>query len=137
VGHRDHLGQALFAGRGDGLHVVLENPFERLLGLPLRVLGREGLHPVEGEDPLEVHRLLAPERAVVIERRDARFRRDELGAAAIRDGLDELDDALLDLTIVPGRQGIRLGPGNRAGQRQTHNHEPRHRPSVHRSPLLP
>jgi hypothetical protein len=35
--------------------------------LPLGVLWRKGLDPVEDEDRLEVHRLLGPETIVVVE----------------------------------------------------------------------
>src|SRR5262244_1995096 len=98
---------ALFPRGGDSLHVVLEDSF------PLRVPGRERLHAVEGDESLEIHRLLAPERAVVVERRDARFCSDVPGAAALGHRLDELHDRVLDVAVVPRRQRIRRPRGGR------------------------
>ena len=62
---------AVLAASQRGLHVALEQRGERLLVLPLRMLRRERLHAVEREEQLEIHRLLGPERAVVVERGDA------------------------------------------------------------------
>jgi len=101
VRRRDHFGDAFLPRGGDRLHVTLDDSFERLLRLPLWMRWRQRLHAVEGEERLEVHRLPAPERAVVVEGRDPRLRRHVLGAAALRHRLDELDDRLFDLALVP------------------------------------
>ncbi len=47
--------------------------------------GAIALHPVEGEEELEVHRLLSPQRAVVVEDGDALGRGHEVRAAGIGD----------------------------------------------------
>jgi hypothetical protein len=74
------------------------------------MLARLGLHAIERELELEVERLLRPERAVVVEHRDALGRRDEARAALRRDGRDEREEALLGHTVVPG--GERVGRGD-------------------------
>src|SRR6185436_1746651 len=56
------------------------------------------------------HRLLAPERAVVVERGDPLGGRDEVGPALRRHALDEVDDGRLRLPVVPARQLHRLRP---------------------------
>ena len=50
-------------------------PLNGCVLLPLRVLGRQRLDPVKRERDLEVDRLLRPQRAVVVEGRDALGRR--------------------------------------------------------------
>ena len=107
-GHDDLEHRLLPAGQR-GFQVALEQRGERLLVLPLRMLRRERLHPVEREDQLEIHRLLGPERAVVVERGDALGGRHELRAAFFRGCLDELDDSFLCRAVVPRRQRICLG----------------------------
>ena len=54
-----------------GLPIAREHGLERLLGLPLRLLGRQCRHAVEREQTPGVHRVLDPQRAVLVERRDA------------------------------------------------------------------
>ena len=75
--------------------VALEERGEGFLVVPFRVLRRERLDPVDGEEELEVERLLAPQRAVVVEGGDALVRRHEVGRALLRDALDEAEDRLL------------------------------------------
>ena len=70
------------------------------------MLRRERLHAVEREEQLEVHRLLAPERAVVVEGGDALGRRHEVGRAFLRHLLDKLDDGFLRRGVVPRRQRV-------------------------------
>jgi hypothetical protein len=60
--------QTLLARRGQGFHVMFEQGLERLLRLPFRVLRRHRLHAIECEGKLEVERLFASQRAVVVER---------------------------------------------------------------------
>ena len=111
-GHDDFDHRLLAAGER-AFHVALEQRGERLLVLPLRMLRRERLHPVEREDQLEIHRLLAPERAVVVERGDALGRRHKVRRAFLRDLRDEVDDGLLRRAVVPRGQRVtrRLGSG--------------------------
>jgi hypothetical protein len=70
------------------------------------VLGGHGRHARQREGELEVHGLLGPQRAVVVEDGDALGRGHELGVARVCDAADEVDDALPGRTGVPGRQGI-------------------------------
>ena len=76
------------------------------------MLRRERLHAVEREVKLNGHRLLAPERAVVVEGGDAFRHRHKIGRAGFRHLLDEGDDGLLGLAVVP--RGERVG-GSRNG----------------------
>ena len=55
----------------------------------------ERLHAVEREGELDVHRLLDPKGAVVVEGGDAFGKRDELGISLRRGRLHEPDDRLL------------------------------------------
>ena len=82
---------ALLARRGERLHVALEHRLERLLGLPLRMLRRQRLDAVEREGELEIDRLLAPQRAVIVEGGDAFGRWHEVRAALRRHARDEVE----------------------------------------------
>jgi len=77
------------------LQVAFEDRGERLLVLPLRVLWREHLDAVEDEQGLEIHRLLSPERSVVVERGDPLRLGHEVLAAGHRHALHEAHDGLL------------------------------------------
>ena len=124
--HRDEFDQSLFAGSGQRLHVAVQHRLERLLGLPFRMHGRHGLDAVEREGELHVHRLLDPERAVIVEGRDALVERNEVRPALRRDARDEVEDRSLGRTVVPGRQRIALrlrhrdGGAERGGQHRKH-----------------
>ena len=124
VGHRDQLDQALFAGRGQRLHVAVQHRLERLLGLPAGVLRRQRLDAVEHEGELDVHRLLDPQRAVVVEGGDALVGRHEVRSALRGDAGDESRDRRFGRAVVPGRQRIGLcerGIGaQQSGQRGHH-----------------
>ena len=113
-GH-DNLENGLFAARECTLQIALEQRGERLLALPLRVLGCKGLHAIQSECQLKIHRLLRPEGAVVIEGRDALGGRYEIGGACRCHLFHEFDYGLLGFAIVPGRKRIRgLGDGQSA-----------------------
>jgi hypothetical protein len=99
-GH-DELDEPVFTSREHARQIVLEHALEGLYIPPLRVLGRERAHAVERERELEVHRLLGPKRAVVVENGDTLRRCDEVSGAFCRDALDESDDGLLRRTVVP------------------------------------
>ena len=102
----DHLDEFLLTGRSDGLHVAREQRRERLLVLPLRMLWRQRLDSSNREERLEVQRLLAPQRPIVVEGGDALRHGHELRRAGLRDLLDELDDRFLRARVVPRRQRI-------------------------------
>jgi hypothetical protein len=121
---QQQLHHALLARRAQRLHVAVEHRLERLRRLPFRVLRRQGLHPGECEGELEVDRLLRPERAVVVERRDALLRRHEPGVGTIGDFLDERDNALFGSPVVPRRQRrVRLSPDERGHQKDERGHQ--------------
>ena len=75
---RHELHQALFAGGRKRLHVVIQHRLEWLLGFPIRILRRQHLDAIEDEGELDIHRLLDPQRAVVVERGDALLGRNEI-----------------------------------------------------------
>jgi hypothetical protein len=64
---------------------------------------------------VEIHRLLAPERAVVIEGSDAFGGRDKIGRAFLRHLLDKLDDRLFGRSVVP--RGQRIGGDGFRGEK--------------------
>src|SRR6185369_4701382 len=78
----------------------------RLLRLPLGMRRGERLDAIHGERELRVHRLLGPERAVVVEDGYTLGGRYEVGRALLRRSLDEVDDGLPCRALVPGRQRI-------------------------------
>ncbi|MNN72589.1 hypothetical protein D3C81_1886410 [compost metagenome] len=118
MGRADDLHQAVHAAGGQGLVVVLEDSLERLLGFPLRMLGRHALDFLQGEQHLEVHRLLTPQCAVVVEHGDAFSGFDIVPGAFGGHGLDKLDDAFLRGAIVPRGQGLGRLDQQRQAQRQ-------------------
>ena len=108
VSHRDQLHQTFFARGGERLHVVVQHRLEWLLVGPGRILRRERLDAVQNEGELDVHRLLDPQRAVIVEGRDALLDRDEVRAALIGGTRDEVDDRFLGRALVPRGQSIAL-----------------------------
>ena len=110
------------------LEVALEQRGEGLLVLPFRVLRRERLDPVEGERKLEVHRLLGPQRAVVVERRRC-VRRAARSRAASSSPFDEGDDRPAwrrRSTRAADRQPARGGEGSSATRWRASNDDPAH-----------
>src|SRR5476649_1893527 len=75
---QSQLHHAALARFGEGLHVAFEYRLEGLLVLPLRMQGCHRLDTFEHEGKLEIHRLLGPQGAVVVEHRDALGRRYEV-----------------------------------------------------------
>ena len=71
---------------------------------------------------LEVHRLLGPERAVVVEGGDALGHRNEIRRSFGGHALDESNDRLFRRAVVPGRQ--RIG-GERRGCANQHGNQGR------------
>jgi hypothetical protein len=69
------------------------------------MLRRERLHPVEREKELEIQRLLGPERAVVVERRDTLVRGNEVRRAFLRPFFDKSDDGFLWSAVIPRWSG--------------------------------
>ena len=71
MGGDSQFKQRLFAKRKERIVIAFEHRLEGLTIAHRRVFGRQVLHAVKGEKELCLKRLLAPERAVVIERGDA------------------------------------------------------------------
>ena len=105
-GHR-HFKQGFFAAVQRGFHVTLEYGGEGLLLFPFRMFRGERLDPVEDVEGLEVHRLLGPQAAVVVEGGDTRGGVHVVGGAGRGDLVDKGNDGLFGRVVVPGRQGIR------------------------------
>src|SRR6185312_9000106 len=81
----------------------------RLEGLDvgeLRLRFDDSRNALQAVHHLRVHRMLDPERAVLIEGGDALRRRHELRAPFGRRRLYELDNGLLGRAVVPGRQRV-------------------------------
>ena len=125
-GHHDFYHGAFASGQRR-LDVALQHRRERLLRFPLGVLRRQRLHAVEREDELEVHRLLGPQRAVVVEGGDALARRHVILAAGFDDRCHEGDDARLGMARVPRWQRVGL---RESGRGQCHGPEHRQCPKA-------
>ncbi|MNP37740.1 hypothetical protein D3C76_1312020 [compost metagenome] len=106
MGRTEDFHHAVEAAGGQGLVIVFQHGLERLGGFPFRVLRGGALDLFQGEQQFEIHRLLAPQGAVVIEHGDAVLGFDEVLAALIGHRLDELDDVLFRRTVVPRRQWL-------------------------------
>ncbi|MCY1373847.1 hypothetical protein D9M69_611450 [compost metagenome] len=101
MGLHDKLHQALFARCSQRLHVALQNCLERLGVLPFRMGGSLGLHAVEREGELGIHRMFDPQRAVIVEDGDALRFRNEVGRVLGGHLLDERDDGRFRRGVVP------------------------------------
>ena len=75
-------------------------------GGPFGVLRGQGLDPVSGEGELHVHRLLGPERPVVVERGDPLRRLDVARALRVAHRPDELHDFRFRRRVVPRRKRV-------------------------------
>ena len=110
--------QALLSAGHQRLHIAAEHGLERLLGLPFRVPRRHRPDFVEGESQLEIERLFAPQRAVIVECGDAQLGRHEIRRARCGHAGYEVGDGFLHRAVVPGRQRIGRGRGGRGGLRE-------------------
>ena len=90
-------------------------------------IGASDLHAVEREGQLHIHRLLDPERAVIVEGRDALLDRHEVRPALRRDACDEIEDRSLGRALVPGRQRIALRLRHRGGRAERGRQHRKHR----------
>ena len=68
------------------------------------MLRRKCLYAVERKAQLDVHGLLSPERAIIVERGDALVGRHKVTRALLRHLPHEFDDRLLGPAILPGRK---------------------------------
>jgi hypothetical protein len=121
VGRHDQFHKPLHTGVPQSFQVALQGRLVGLCPLPLRVLWRKGLHPIQDEGELHVHGLLGPEGAVVVEHGDAFGGRHVIRPALLRHLGDETENGLFGGAGVPGRQGIgggQCGGAGREGQDQ-------------------
>ena len=88
--------------------IALKQRCERFFRFPFGMQRCERLHAVECEIQLNGHRLLAPERAVVVERGDAFRHRHEVRRVRLGHFLDKGDDGLFGLAVVPRRKRVIL-----------------------------
>ncbi len=123
--HHD-LEQRLVASGECALEIALQHRRIRLLRLPLGMLRRQGLDAVEREQTLHVHRLLGPQRAVVVERCDALVRRDVVGTRLVGGLADELNDRLFRRPVGPRREVVvtRVRRGTREQSETEHRGQP-------------
>lgn len=112
-GHQRSRG--LFALRRERLEIAAKNRGERFRGLPFRMLRCDRPDPIEGELQLKVHRLLRPQGAVIVERRDALGGGHKRWPAWSRHLRDEFDDRSFGGSLVPGRK--RVSASDRRRQR--------------------
>jgi hypothetical protein len=101
VGCTEDFHHAFKATGGQGLVIVFQHGLEWLGGFPFRMLRRRTLDLFQGKQQFEVHRLLAPQGAVVIEHGDTVLGFDKVLAALIGYRLDELDDVLFRRAVIP------------------------------------
>lgn len=78
MGGHGHFDKRMFAAGQRRFDIAFKGRGKRLLGLQFRMLRRQLPDPVEDEKGLEIHRLFAPETAVVVEHGDAPGHRDEV-----------------------------------------------------------
>jgi hypothetical protein len=97
------LHQGLFAAGKRTFEVTSDEGLERLLFLPLRMLGRQRFNAVEGKGELEIERLLGLQRAIVIKRGDA-FRLGHKVLTARRGyALHKIHNGAFGYTVSPRR----------------------------------
>ena len=123
MGGHDDFQQRPFATRQRTFKVALQQRGEGLLVFPFRVSRGERFHPVEGEKELEVHGLLGPERAVIVENGNPLGRGDEIRTAVSGHPGNKFDHRFFHRAVVPGRQGIAL----RHNCRREQDNETRHK----------
>jgi hypothetical protein len=122
MGGRHDLEDGPFAAAQRGFYVVRHDRGERFFFLPLGMLRRQGLDPIQRKKELGIERLLRPERAVIVESRDPFRRRNKFGRAHLGHFLDESDDGFLRTSVAPGRQRL-LGTGPTNGGEQNTREE--------------
>jgi hypothetical protein len=99
--HGEDLFEVFHGQAGDRLAIARHHGFEGLDVRKLRPLLDHGGHAVETIDHLAVHRLLDPQRAVLVERRDALGFGHEAGAPRGGGVCHERDDDSFGGAIVP------------------------------------
>ena len=102
--------ESLFLREGrDGLEIFLEERLVRLRRPQLGLESGEMLELIQGEEHLHLHRVFAPQRAVVVERGNALRRRHIIAAAFACHAPDQVEDRLFRGAVIPGRKGVSHG----------------------------
>jgi hypothetical protein len=83
------------------------------------MLRRHRFDPIEREGELKIIGLLGPQRAVIVEHRDAFLSGNEIGAALRCYADHKVRNGFLDRAIVPG--GQRVGLRQRAGIKRSND----------------
>src|SRR5213594_515517 len=113
------------------LAVARQNGLEWLHLRQLRLRLDHRRNTFQAIQDLRVHRMLDPQRAVLVERGDALGRRHEPRAALRRRALHELDDRLLGRPVVPRRERIGLRANRRAHEPQRADDQDERRAGSH------
>jgi len=94
---------------GRCLAVPREHGLERLHARKFRFGLDHRRHALQAIDHLRIHRVLDPDRAVLVESGDALLGRHELRACPVRGGAHEVEDRLLRRPVVPRAQRVSRG----------------------------
>lgn len=97
----DELHDTALACFGKRLHVTIQNGLERPLVFPFRMHWGKRFNSIKRESKLDIHRLLAPQRAVVVKGRNALWHRDEVRRGLTRHSSDKTQNRLLGPAIIP------------------------------------
>src|ERR1700722_13352663 len=108
MGGESQFEQRLFAESKKRTVIMFEHGLERLTLAQCRVLGRQLLHAVKGEEELSLKRLLTPERPIVVERGNAPGWRHKFGASRLCHTRDEVEDRGFCRVIVPGGKRLTI-----------------------------
>src|SRR5215510_11039222 len=102
VSRGEELRNRLLAEAVQRLEIVLEECFVWLALFQRSIFCCESLDAIDQEKDLRLQRLLTPQRAVVVERRDARGRRNMVPSAFLRHPCHEVEDGRPHGTFAPG-----------------------------------
>ena len=108
-----------------GLDVASQNRAKGLLSRPLGVLRRQRPHALDGEEQLEIRRLLGPQGAVVVEHRDALSGRTVVGMRRIGGALDEVQHGRTALACIPRGQRTPKAASAQVGEHEADTAEKR------------
>jgi len=130
MGRGEDLHQSFLARFRHRLHVAFKHRPEWLLFLPVGVLRRHRPDAIQRKGELDIHRLLDPQRAVIVESRDTLIFGHEIRPAG--DSRHEVGDRTLRRTVIPGwqpvaaplclhwREARRCGQNGKCAQRRKH-----------------
>ncbi len=106
MGRSDYLNEPLLTRHHERLHITFEHRLEWRRRLPFRMLGDKRFHSIDRKDVLDVHRLLGPERAVIVESGNAPLRWHEVSGSLFGHARNEIDEGCLRGPVAPRRKRI-------------------------------